>query len=249
MYTRRCKYSPSYSDQLYLATLKTWRSTSRFRDVMPEILGYTTSLERFEIDDEGMLTLPLSLFDVTSLVELRLTDCSMLTELPAVISLLQSLQVLSLRYCYKLTHVPASIGELQQLLELSITSPCFGDFTKLTHLPDEIGCLKNLETLNLSGMEKLTALPETTCNLHRLQRLGLGGCKLICHLDPCMVLTKLHSLEMQGQVVARDSYSDVCAHLLGDNVNLFKIFLLRRRRNRRTLPPEVWDWICDEFLY
>jgi hypothetical protein len=245
--TRHCKYVPSYSDQLYLATLKTLRATSRFRGVLSGIMEYTTSLERLEIDDEGLLTLPLSLFNVTSLVELRLTDCRVLTELPVAISSLQLLRVLSLRYCYELTHLPASIGELQQLLDLSITSACFGDFTKLTHLPAEIGQLKNLETLNLSGMSNLTSLPETICNLRRLQRLGLDGCKLICRLDPCLVFTKLHSLEMQGQVLARNSYSDVCGHLLGVNLGRFKIFLLRRRR--RTLPPELWDWIYNEFLY
>merc|ERR1712137_212745 len=90
--------------------------------------------------------------------------------------------------------VAASIGYLRSLTKMDLSG------NVMEGLPNTIGGLGQLQTLDLSGGEKLTALPSTLYKLP-LKKLDIGYCKKL-PLDTvehiCQHLTQLEELDLRG---------------------------------------------------
>jgi small GTP-binding protein len=142
---------------------------------------------------EGLMTLPLELFQLANLTRLNLSG-NQLPTLPPEISQLKNLQRLHLSGNQfaslpselfrlknltglnlsgnQLSALPPEISQLKNLQQLLLWD------NKLTHLPPELSRLKNLTMLYLSD-NQLTALPPEICQLTKLQELYLDDNPLI----------------------------------------------------------------------
>ncbi|OVA14454.1 Leucine-rich repeat [Macleaya cordata] len=96
-----------------------------------------------------------------TLLEIR--RCSKLKRL-RVLTKLPSLQTLSLRDCSSLSQLPISPNLTTLEIQNSIV------------LPQGIAQLKELQCLDLSGIDNLTCIPEYVQNLTKLQQLTIEGC-------------------------------------------------------------------------
>ncbi|GAB4841385.1 hypothetical protein Ancab_022115 [Ancistrocladus abbreviatus] len=85
---------------------------------------------------------------------------------------LGTLRVLSLAYYCNVIKLPTGICDLKQLRFLDVSS------TNIIVLPESICNLYNLQTLLLSGCQKLQKLPIPIGNLKQLQHLDVSGTKI-----------------------------------------------------------------------
>ncbi|GAB4841377.1 hypothetical protein Ancab_022107 [Ancistrocladus abbreviatus] len=84
---------------------------------------------------------------------------------------LGALRVLSLAW-YKIIELPTVIGDLKQLRYLDVSS------THIIVLPESICTLYNLQTLLLTGCERLQKLPTAIGNLKQLRHLDVSNTKI-----------------------------------------------------------------------
>ncbi|GKV48179.1 hypothetical protein SLEP1_g55006 [Rubroshorea leprosula] len=103
---------------------------------------------------------------------------------------LNRLRVLSFSQ-YEISKLPDFVEKLKHIRYIDLSR------TKIECLPDSVGFLLFLQTLLLSGCEKLTKLPTTIGNLLFLQTLSLSGCNKLTEL-PTMIgnLIDLHHLDI-----------------------------------------------------
>ena len=114
--------------------------------------------------NRGLVSLPMSIFDQSSLETLDVSHNALTGALPAEIRHLSSLRTLNASYNH-MTGVPAEIGQLQNLEYLDLS------YNQLTGLPQELGNLQHLRVLNLAGNPNVSSqdlayirahLPQTT---------------------------------------------------------------------------------------
>lgn len=98
---------------------------------------------------------------LASLEKLNLEN-SAIRSLPPSIGRLQNLNELGLIHTYELVNLPEEIGDLVNLTKLNLTE------SSLVSLPSSMGRLQNLKHLHLECMEKLVNLPEDILNLANL---------------------------------------------------------------------------------
>jgi Leucine-rich repeat (LRR) protein len=107
--------------------------------------GTTISGDKvIDLSNQGLVNIPSSVFNQTSLEELDISHNLLTGAIPAEIRHLSNLRVLNASDNL-MTGVPAEIGQLQKLETLDLSN------NQLTGLPNELGNLKNLKILNLSG--------------------------------------------------------------------------------------------------
>ena len=99
-----------------------------------------------DMRNQGMTTVPMSVFEKRNTVTLILAGNALSDSFPAEVRHLQSLKVLDLSN-NNFTGVPAEIGQLQKLEVLNLSG------NPITGLPLELGNLKNLKVLDLRGTD------------------------------------------------------------------------------------------------
>jgi len=106
--------------------------------------GVVSGAKNLDLKGKGLTKVPLSVFSVTSLESLDLSDNLLTGALQAEVRHLVNLRVLDLSG-NQFTGVPAEIGQLQKLEVLDLSN------NMLTGLPYELGKLSNLKILDLRG--------------------------------------------------------------------------------------------------
>lgn len=153
----------------YLTSLRTLNINDNKLSTLPDSIGQLATLQKLDLDKNRFTELPESISQLTSLTELRIAN-NKLSTLPEGFGKLTTLQKLCLNR-NSFTNLPETIGQITSLLSLEI-----GD-NELTTLPEYLGKLTALQYLDLTNNE-LSALPESICRLTMLQKLFLGGNKL-----------------------------------------------------------------------
>jgi Leucine-rich repeat (LRR) protein len=137
----------------------------------PEFLWTFTSLQKLELSESAVPSLPDALGNLTKLEFLRLDSHQNLEELPESLGDLSCLISFKIEDCYRLIKLPESIGNLKDLKDLEILR-C----RKVRTLPESIGHLKSLENLYLKDFENFERFPSSIGNLHALKELVGQNC-------------------------------------------------------------------------
>ncbi|XP_043687970.1 probable disease resistance protein At5g66890 [Telopea speciosissima] len=114
-----------------------------------------------------------------NLVEIDISHCDDLVELPPWICDIISLQRLIVTYCGNLSALPERIGFMTDL-DLLRLHACTG----LPKLPDSIKGLQKLRFLDISDCQDLKMLPNGMGELHCLKKLDMRGCTELNELPP-----------------------------------------------------------------
>ncbi|KAF8731009.1 hypothetical protein HU200_016889 [Digitaria exilis] len=136
-----------------LTSLRTPTVRSSFVPVLtlPEGVDLTSLMELKITDYKFVNVLP----DLKYLTRLELNFCTCIKTLPDSIQLLTCLQTLTVRYCKSIVSLPEWLGDLTSLMKLEI-SYC----ERIEILPDSIQKLTRLETLIVEGCKRMHSLPE-----------------------------------------------------------------------------------------
>lgn len=97
-----------------------------------------------DLSGQGLTSVPLYVFSMTSLEELDLSNNNLTGALPGEIRFLENLRVLDVSD-NNMTAVPAEIGQLKNLEELDYSN------NAVTGLPLELGNSSALQLFNLTG--------------------------------------------------------------------------------------------------
>jgi len=106
--------------------------------------GATSQGKILNLNNQGLTSIPMSVFSQTNLEELNVSHNSLTGAIQSQIGQLKNLKVLNASY-NQMTGVPAEVGQLKNLEVLDLS------YNQLTGLPNELGNLQNLKTLNLTG--------------------------------------------------------------------------------------------------
>jgi hypothetical protein len=134
----------------------------------------------FNLEGLRLTNLPNELSCLRSLVDLRLSDCDLVTKskLEAVFDgQLRSLKILYLKECGKLLELPTNINFLPSLYELRL------DGSNVEKLPANIEFLSELYILSIKNCRKLCFLPKLPPHIKEL------------HSDNCTSLVKVSTLK------------------------------------------------------
>ncbi|CAL1363614.1 unnamed protein product [Linum trigynum] len=135
-----------------------------------------TGCDEISANDQELVHLCDLIFQSKALVEIDLSHCIRLKELPEILVPMEDLSRLRLDTCTNLSRLPDSISNLVQLKELSLPR------TAIQELPATIGDLACLEELRLNYCTSLKHLCGTIHKLSKLYRLELSGCNQLSHL-------------------------------------------------------------------
>lgn len=139
---------------------------------IPSWVFNCTKLQSLNLTNTQLSKLEQSIKNLKNLKALNLSD-NFLKELPEEICELDKLEDLNLD-CNLLKKLPENIGKLKELIVLNLNSrDCFS-FNKISILPDSFCELTKLEYLGLRS-NSLTELPDNFGQLKKLRRLFIGN--------------------------------------------------------------------------
>ncbi|OIS97980.1 tmv resistance protein n [Nicotiana attenuata] len=178
----------SYLKHLDLSKSLELRKTPNFGD-MP-------NLERLILEGcKNLEEVHPSLGHCRMLASLNLRGCSKLKKLPKFVSM-ESLENLNLRECTSLRKFPKIYGNMRRLSELYVESPWIRSLPlmslsglsrlhlyyceDLESIPDTI--IQNLRYLDISGCNKLAALPNSLSESQQLEQLSIYHCSRLVEL-------------------------------------------------------------------
>ncbi|CAL1363620.1 unnamed protein product [Linum trigynum] len=141
-----------------------------------EELEKLTGCGEISANDQELVHLCDLIFQSKALVEIDLSNCIRLKELPEILVPMEALSRLHLDGCTNLSRLPDSISNLVQLKELRLSR------TAIQELPATIGDLACLEELTLNDCTSLKHLCGTIHKLSKLYSLELSGCNQLSHL-------------------------------------------------------------------
>ncbi|GMI69003.1 receptor like protein 6 [Hibiscus trionum] len=162
---------------------------------LSHLLHKLTDMKQLYLDGVEISSyVPNILANISSLVELSLSNCELRGEFPAGVFNLPSLELLNLGSNQELSgELPELIGNFNSLRSLDISNcrfsgklPCsLGNLTQLTlidlfsnnfsgPIPSSIGHLNQLKVLEFSGNKFSGKIPSSLANLTRLEYLSLG---------------------------------------------------------------------------
>ncbi|CAA0326033.1 unnamed protein product [Arabidopsis thaliana] len=144
---------------------------------LPNLSTATNLLEMVLSECLSLIELPSSIGNATNIQSLDLTNCSSLVKLPSSIGNLINLQELDLSSCSSLVELPSSIGNLINLRKLDL-----GSCSSLVELPSSIGNLINLRKLDLFMCSSLVKLPSSIGNIINLKEMDLHMCSSLVEL-------------------------------------------------------------------
>ncbi len=132
----------------------------------PDEIVALKALQVLELDNNGLMTLPVSIGEFKKLKKLSL-KYNALTSLPKELSHLETLVSLDLK-ANKHSSLPEEVASLKALQILDLTN------NQIRELPKNIGDLKSLQELRLRG-NQLSNLPKSLSKLRSLKILELTG--------------------------------------------------------------------------
>ncbi|KDP38828.1 hypothetical protein JCGZ_04985 [Jatropha curcas] len=198
----------------------------------------------------GTAIKPSSIGNCFQLVELYLSDCKELENLPSCIGQLKSLKHLILIRCSKLSCLPQSICQLKSLEAIDVT-----DCLKLEELPKNFGDLKSLRRLK-AKRSGIKALPPSINQLSKLQYLCCKRCEGLTKLPPLSGLNCLWQLYLNkcGLSEIPESIGSLLSleelHLIGNSfetipasikqLSELKVLDLSDCKKLRNLPELPW---------
>ena len=202
---------------------------------LPPSISNLSNLKILDLSDTLIQELPIEIFELKSLVELKLFQLPISTLRPEIKNL-ENLEYLDLRLT-KITELPTEIGELKKLIKLdgcNLNKPLPDSFCNLTNLkeltvnfenvekslPENFGYLENLEKFDPGS--NLSYLPASFGKLNNLKSLTLRNTKFT---EFPLLLTELQNI---GSLDLWDNkFSDVPIEL----TNLKSLYLLRFDNN------------------
>ncbi|KAL1340247.1 hypothetical protein AAHE18_U104800 [Arachis hypogaea] len=135
-------------------------------------IGLSSNLRYLNLEGLRFQNVPNELSSLTSLAELRISDCKELVlekqKLQALFDGLRSLRLLHLKDCSNLLELPENISVLSKLCELRL------DGSGVETLPESIKHLSLLEILSLENCLNLRQLPELPTTI---KELTAANCK------------------------------------------------------------------------
>ncbi|XP_075080789.1 TMV resistance protein N-like isoform X1 [Nicotiana tabacum] len=137
------------------------------------------------------------------LIRLNLNYCKSLKRFPCVN--VESLEYLSLEYCSRLEKFPEIHGRMKPEIQIHMKH------SGIRELPSSITQYQtHITKLDLSGMEKLVALPSSICRLKSLVSLSVSGCvKLESLPEEIGDLENLEELDASCTLISRPPSSIV----------------------------------------
>ncbi|XP_065880964.1 disease resistance protein RPV1-like isoform X1 [Euphorbia lathyris] len=139
-----------------------------------------------------------SLIHSKSLHTIYLQGCTNLKVLPEIPSSIKILELENsgledLRCCWNLSKFPDFTGNLEKLIL---------DELAIRELPSSIKCFSlSLHELSMRRCKKLEILPDSICELKRLQTLDLSDCSKLAKLPPLNGLNSLKRLVLNGSAI------------------------------------------------
>ncbi len=202
---------------------------------LPLSISNLSNLKILDLSYTLIQTLPIEIFELKSLVELKLFQLP-ITSLSTAIKNLQNLEYLDIRLT-KIAEFPSEIGELKKLIKLdgcNLNKPLPDSFCNLTNLkelavnfenvekslPENFGNLENLEKFDPGS--NLSYLPTSFGKLKNLKSLTLRNTMFS---EIPLVLTELSNIEILD--LWDNKFSDVPIEL----TNLKRLQLLRFDNN------------------
>jgi Leucine-rich repeat (LRR) protein len=173
---------------------------------LPSSISALKNLKVLDISYSLISELPKAVFELSSLVELKLFQLP-ITVLGSAIKNLKNLEYLDLRLT-KITEFPSEIGELKNLKKIdgcTLSKPLPSSFCDLSNLnfldvnfenvdnplPENFGDLKNLENFSTTWSKNIVELPESFAKLDNLKRLSLRNTQF---KEFPLVLTELKNI-------------------------------------------------------
>jgi Leucine-rich repeat (LRR) protein len=202
---------------------------------LPPSSSNLSNLKILDLSYTVIPELPAAIFELTSLVELKLFQLP-ITILSPAIKYLENLEYLDLRLT-KITEFPSEIGELKKLKKVH-------GCTLHKALPDSFCNLINLKELEVNFENVERALPESFGNLINLERFDPGNnisylpasfgklsklktltLRNLTFTEIPMVLTELHNLK------SLDLWDNKFADVPNELTNLKSLDLIRFNNN------------------
>ncbi|XP_009799274.1 uncharacterized protein LOC107780809 isoform X2 [Nicotiana tabacum] len=113
---------------------------------IPYCIGNVTSLRNIYLNSNRLTKIPMSLWSLKDLVELDLSNNSLVGSLPPDFGNLNAITFLDLSRNHISGSVPSTVGDLQKLLYLSVA------YNELQgSIPESLGKMLSLESVNLSN--------------------------------------------------------------------------------------------------
>ena len=173
--------------------------------------------------------IPTQLGDLSSLIDLNLTDNELTGEIPSELGDLSSLRDLDLDHNRLTGEIPAELGELTSLFVLSLR------WNQLTgEIPTELGDLPKLQHLDLDHNQLTGEIPTELASISRLSGLSLNGNELTGSIPVALgTMHFLSSLDL--------SVNDLTGEIpteLGDLSNLYDLSLYGNRLSG-AIPKEL----------
>jgi leucine-rich repeat protein SHOC2 len=203
--------------------------------VLPKSISNLSNLKILDLSFTLISELPDSIYELKSLVELKLFELPIIKLSPAIKNL-ENLEYLDLRLT-KITELPSEIGELKKLTKLDgciLNKPLPDSFCDLTNLkeldidfenvekplPENFGNLINLERFDPGN--NIGYLPASFAKLSKLKTLTIRNSTFT--VIP-MVLTELHNLK------SLDLWDNKFADVPNELTNLKSLDLIRFDNN------------------
>lgn len=242
--TRRGSQNPQFSvDALRNLTLLSSFNASNFAlpGTIPDWFGLQLSSLQV-LDLRSCLingAIPLTLGNLSSVVELYLSDNNLTSVVPPSLGQLVRLSVLDLSRNLLTGSIPATFGDLGNLTMLDMSSNFLSE-----GIPSGIGNLSRLQFLNLSGNSLSSSIPAQLGGLSDLVELDLGF-NALSGLVP-VDLRGLRSLRLM--VLGNNFLSGSLSGNLFSSLTQLQSLVLSHNGFSGELPDELWSIPSLQFL-
>ncbi|CAF1862251.1 unnamed protein product [Brassica napus] len=189
-----CKKLKNLPCNIYLKSLKTLKLDGCTN--IQEFPLVSNNIETLGLSFTSIEVVPDSINRLSKLMELRLSYCKRLKNLPVTIGCLDSLVHLTLANSPNITVFPV-LGNRVKILSLNGTA--------IEQVPSSIGEKLNLSCLDMSECKRLQNLPHTLSKVKTLRFLNLRGCINITEIPH--VPGEMRRFDLYGTLI--EKYGDL----------------------------------------
>nr|XP_009766970.1 PREDICTED: probable LRR receptor-like serine/threonine-protein kinase At3g47570 isoform X1 [Nicotiana sylvestris] len=227
-------------------------SYNQISSPIPYCIGNTTSLRNIYLHSNRLTNIPMSLWSLEDLVELDLSNNSLVGSLPPEFGNLDAIILVDLSRNHLSGSIPTTVGDLLKLIYLSLA------FNELQgSIPESLGKMISLESMNLSNnilsgmipksLEALRYLKDFNVSFNRLEgeipskgpflnfpSQSFMGNEELCGgflFRPCKARSGLHSRRSRFLLIV---LVPLVVSVMG--LGSIVVFMFRRRRN---VPTQV----------